>query len=270
MTKVERPLLKYFGGKWALAEWIVSFFPSHRIYCEPFGGGASVLLQKPRAYSEVYNDLDGEVVNVFRVMQSDFEKLKHALLHTPFSREEYDLAWMPSENALERARRTIVRSHMGMGDATTAAKKTGFRARSELSGTSKSDNWVSYVDKVDQFHSRLRGVVIENRDAKEVMAQQDGANTLHFVDPPYLADTRQTAVNYRHEMSDTEHEQLCDFLKTLKGMVILCGYANPTYSRLEWETRERRALADGGNERTETLWLNPACIAAQSQQRLAL
>lgn len=265
---VERPVLKYFGGKWALAPWIIEHFPEHRIYVEPFGGGASVLLRKPKAYSEVYNDLDGEIVNVFRVIQSRFDDLAHRLRNTPFSREEYDLAWEATTDDLERARRTLVRSHMGMGDATTGASKTGFRARSEHSGTSKSDNWRSWLDSIDAFRDRLMGVVIENRDAKEVMSQQDGDATLHFVDPPYLKETRASFDNYRHEMSTQEHAELCAFLLTLKGMVILCGYENATYAALGWEMRKRKALADGAGDRTEVIWLNQAAANAQEQQRL--
>lgn len=268
----ERPVLKYFGAKWALAPWIIEQFPPHRIYVEPFGGGASVLMRKPRGYSEVYNDLDGEIVNVFRVIRSEFEPLSVALRATPYARDEYDMAWEPTTDPVERARRTLVRSHMGMGDATTGASKTGFRARSEHSGTSKSENWRTWLDALASFHERLMGVVIENRDAKEVMSQQDGESTLHFVDPPYVHSSRSAASNYRFEMTDVEHEQLCDFLNTLKGMVILCGYHNPIYDRLGWQYIEREAYADGAitgkKARTEVLWLNPAAVKAQTQQRL--
>lgn len=93
-----------------------------------------MLLRKPRAYAEVYNDMDSEIVNVFRAMRTDFDKLAAALRMTPYAREEYDLSWTPTDDCVERARRTLLRSHMGMGDATTGKSKTGFRAKSEHSG----------------------------------------------------------------------------------------------------------------------------------------
>lgn len=264
----DRPVMKYFGAKWALAPWIISQFPPHRIYVEPFGGGASVLLRKPRSYSEVYNDMDGEIVNVFRVLQCRYDELSHKLKFTPFSREEYDLAWEPCTDLLERARRTLIRSHMGMGDSATGRLKTGFRAKSEHSGTSKGDNWRTWLESLNSFHERLMGVVIENRDAKQVMEQQDTEATLHFVDPPYIHSTRSSVSNYRFEMNKDEHWSLCEFLQSLKGMVFLCGYQNEIYDQLGWQSFKRETHADGGRDRTEVLWLNPAAINAQPQLKL--
>lgn len=109
MTLV-RPLIRYHGGKWRLAPWILQHLPPHRCYVEPFGGDASVLLRKPRAYAEVYNDLDGEIVNLFRVARDDGERLARACELTPFSRLEFDDAYTPAEDPLEQARRTVFRS----------------------------------------------------------------------------------------------------------------------------------------------------------------
>src|SRR3954470_1229963 len=127
---VERPILRYHGGKWLLAPWILSHFPAHRVYVEPFGGAASVLLQKERSYAEVYNDLDGEVVNVFRVARDRGAELRRALELTPFSRDDFLLAYRLSPNALERARRTVARSFMGFGSAAACGEVSGFRANS--------------------------------------------------------------------------------------------------------------------------------------------
>lgn len=89
---VKRPLLRYHGGKWKLAPWILRHLPPHRVYVEPFGGGGSVLLQKPRSYAEVYNDLDGEIVNLFRVARERGEELAQAVELTPFARLDRNLA----------------------------------------------------------------------------------------------------------------------------------------------------------------------------------
>jgi DNA adenine methylase len=91
-----------------LAEWIISNFPPHRVYVEPFGGAASVLLQKRRTYSEVYNDLGGELVNLFTVVRDRGLELVKVLELTPFAREEYARSFELSEDPLEQARRTVV------------------------------------------------------------------------------------------------------------------------------------------------------------------
>ena len=127
-TKAKRPMLRYHGGKWRLAPWIISVFPEHRIYVEPYGGGASVLLRKARSYAEVYNDLDGEVVNVFRVVRDHGPCLKEKLYYTPFSRDEFKRSYEETDDPIERARRTIARSFMGFGSNAVTAKNgmTGF------------------------------------------------------------------------------------------------------------------------------------------------
>lgn len=267
----ERPVIRYFGGKWLLAPWIISHFPKHRIYVEPFGGAASVLMQKEPSYAEVYNDLDGEIVNVFRVLQSQdlSRKLQASLELTPFARDEFNLSYVETADPVERARRTVIRAYMGFGsNGHNSDERTGFRANANRSGTTPAHNWTNYPPEVTKFCERLRGVVIENKDAKSVMAQQDSPETLHFVDPPYVHETRNVTKGYRFEMTNEDHGDLCAFLKTLGGMVVLCGYLNPVYEALGWDAIQRKAYADGAAERVEVLWLNAAAVNAQSQGRL--
>lgn len=267
----ERPVLRYFGGKWILAPWIISNFPPHRIYVEPFGGGGSVLMRKPRTYAEVYNDLDGDVVNLFRCLQNknDAIELERLLRLTPFAREEFEWAYTLGENPIQNARRLLVRSFMGFGsNGHNPEERTGFRANSNRSGTTPAHDWKNYADCLPAFTKRLEGICIENRDAKEVMAQQDSEETLHFVDPPYVHSTRSVTKGYRFEMTDSEHEDLIAFITTLRGMVVLCGYENAIYGRLGWHTVKRETHADGAKDRIEVLWLNPAALKASAQQNL--
>jgi DNA adenine methylase len=269
MSAPDRPVLRYFGGKWMLAPWIISHFPPHRTYVEPFGGAGSVLMRKPRSYAEVYNDLDSEVVNLFRVLRERGPDLRALLKLTPFARVEFDMSYEASPDPVERARRTIIRSFMGFGsNSVNREAKTGFRANANRSGTTPAHDWVNYPDCIEVFTERLSGVVIENRDAIEVMAQQDSPDALHFVDPPYVHDTRSEKHRYACEMTDGDHERLLSFLPTLKGAVILCGYEHPLYERLGWHTTTREAHADGARDRIEVLWLNPAAEAAQPQPTL--
>ncbi len=251
-----RPLVRYHGGKWILAPWIIEHFPAHRCYVEPFGGGGSVLLRKPRSYAEVYNDLDGEMVNLFRVVRDSGENLRRLLELTPFSRVDFRESYEASSDPLEQARRTVVRSFMGFG-SNSHNKNTGFRSNSNRSGTTPAHDWRNYPGALGAIIERLRGVVIENRDAVEVMRTHDAETTLHYVDPPYVAATRDKGGDYRHEMTDEQHRALAAALSELKGAVIVSGYPSPLYDELfaGWQRVERRALADGAAERTEVLWL---------------
>jgi DNA adenine methylase len=274
MSAPERPVLRYFGGKWMLAPWIIEQMPPHRIYVEPFGGAASVLMRKPRSYSEVYNDVDGEIVNVFRVLRNPVlaVELERAIRLTPYAREEFEASYEPTSDPVEGARRTVIRSFMGFG-CNAISQKVGFRATgTRQNGAAAQENWRNYPDHIKAFSERLQGVVVENRPAVEVLRQQDTPETLHFVDPPYIHSTRTQTAGYAHEMSDDDHRELLTTLRELRGMVILCGYRNEVYDSLGWETREAKHYADSGKkldrDRTEVLWLNPACVAAQSQLSL--
>lgn len=253
----ERPLLRYHGGKWILAKWILTHFPAHRVYVEPFGGAASVLIQKARSYAEIYNDLDGEIVNLFRVVRTQGEALRTALELTPFSRVDFRESYEPSEDPLEQARRTVVRSFMGFG-SNSHNKLTGFRSNSNRSGTTPAHDWRNYPGNLGAIMERLRGVCIENRPGAEIMAIHDGPTTLHYVDPPYVPETRDKGGDYRHEMTDEDHRALAAVLHNLRGMVCLSGYPCDLYEELygDWRRVERGSHADGARKRIEVLWMN--------------
>lgn len=219
-----RPLVRYHGGKWRLAPWIIRQMPPHRVYVELFGGGGSVLLRKERSYAEIYNDLDGEVVNLFRVARNRGAELIRVLRLTPFSRCEFEQSYLTSEDPLEQARRTVVRSFMGFGSAAICGEVSGFRANSNRSGTTPAHDWHNYPDALEMIVDRLQGVVIEQRDAIDVMRAHDGADTVHYVDPPYVHATRSamrrntvTRKAYKHELTDADHEALVGHLQTLQG-----------------------------------------------------
>lgn len=256
-----------------LAPWIISHFPEHRVYVEPFGGAASVLLQKRRSYAEIYNDRWSVVVNVFKVLRDPdlAAELERVLRLTPFSREEFIAAYAEAgDSDVERARKTILRSFAGFGSASTHGDfLTGFRANSNKSGTTPAHDWVNWPDQIVRFTRRLMGVVIENRPAIEILKQHDSQQTLHYCDPPYPHSTRNMNrgnAAYACEMSDQEHEEMADCLRALKGFVIVSGYACDLYDGLfsDWRRVERKALADGARERAEVLWLSPNCHPEQS------
>lgn len=276
VSEVERPVLRYHGAKFRLAEWVMGFFPAHTCYVEPFGGAAGVLLQKPRVYAEVYNDLDGEVVNFFRVLRDTElrERLIEACVMTPYSRADFEQAWEQTEDSVERARRLAIRAQMGFGSAGATKGATGFRIDTKREYGTAQHLWATYPAAIADAGQRMTGVLIENRAAIEVMRAHDTAETLFFVDPPYLHSTRcMDGSNryYRFEMSDSEHEQLLDVALSLRGMVVVCGYPSELYeSALKgWVRHEKEARISAGRGagvRTEVLWINPACAKALADE----
>lgn len=276
LSPVTRPVVRWFGGKWLLAPWIVSHFPAHRVYVEPFGGGGSVLLRKPRAYAEVYNDLDAEIVNLFRVLRDEGQaaRLIELLRLTPFARAEFEASYDAAGEPVEDARRFVVRSFMGHGaNAHNPNVSTGFRSYANQNGRHPAKDWMNYPQALASAVERLQGVTVESRDALKVMAAHDAEATLHYVDPPYVWATRARSDrqrSYVHELDDAGHILLLQQLVDLQGMVVLSGYPCDLYddTLTGWRRIERAALADGARERTEVLWLNPACAEALAKRVL--
>jgi len=268
-----RPLIRWHGGKWMIAPWILPFLPPHETYTEAFGGGASILFRKERATkAEIYNDLDETLIRLFKVLQdpAKAERLVELLRLTPYSRKEFEWAYEPTDDDVEAARRTLVRSWMGYGsDGTAGVYKTGFRSIVNQAGKTPAGEWVNYVATIDRTIERIRGVNIECRDAFKVLEQYDGPETLHYVDPPYLPSTRSAGNRrrgagfhvYQHELQIDDHVRLLETLRSLDGMVILSGYPSELYDDAlpDWERHDRRAYADGGSPRTEVIWINPRC-----------
>lgn len=280
--KIRRPVFRYHGGKWKIAPWILAQMPPHDLYVEPFGGGANVLLRKARTSAECYNDLDGAVVNVFRVLQDpDKAQALHRRLYlTPFAREEFDRCYEPAIDDVDRAAKTIALSFMGFGsDSASRGCRTGFRSKMSDSRALPSEEWARWTVEVRTFVERLRGVTIEQRPALEIIGRLDRPSTLFYCDPPYVFATRtslkgkqKTSHGYRCEMTDEDHRALADTLHSVRGMVLLSGYASGLYSELygDWKCLKMDTLADGARVRTECLWLNPAALLRNQQLSLGI
>lgn len=233
-----------------------------------------MLLRKPRCYAEVYNDLDDEVVTLFRVLRdpASAERLADLLRLTPFARTEFQHAYEAADDPIERSRRLVIRSFMGFGSNAHASqhkghRSTGFRASSSLSGTTPAHDWRNYPDALRAVVERMRGVVIECRPALKTILQHDRPTTLHYVDPPYLPHLRARGNRYdlawrmyRHEMVEADHVALLTQLLALEGMVVLSGYPSALYDEAlaGWYRAETETHADGARQRTEVLWINPA------------
>ena len=266
-----RPIIRYFGGKWKLAPWVIQHFPRHSMYVEPFGGAASVLLRKDRVYNEIYNDLDSNVVNIFRVLQDDdmAEAFRRRCYLTPFSRVDFENSYKPTVDPVEQAVRFVIRSFFGYGSKAckTSAAKSGFRSRRK-SDASPAVDWRNYPHVIPELVKRLRGVVIENKPAHDILQRYDSEETLFYVDPPYVHSTRNVCSggNYVHEMTDEQHNELAGQLHARKGMVVLSGYDCDLYRDLypNWKKVTREHRAEQARLRTECLWICP-----KAEQRLA-
>lgn len=262
-----RPLLRWHGGKWKLAPWVIQHFPRHDIYVEPYGGAASVLLRKNRVKTEVWNDLSDDLVSLFGVLRDDTmsDALVRACALTPFARAEFDISYTPTDDPVERARRFIVRSFMGYGSkACVSLAKNGFRSL-RTGETSHAVEWCNYPDALRIIVCRMRGVVLEHLPALEVIRRYDRPEALFYLDPPYVYGSRNlNQGTYHHEMTDADHRELAERLRIIKGMALVSGYSSPLYDELYagWRRVERRHYADKSSPRTECLWLSPKADAA--------
>lgn len=260
-TAVKNPALKYYGGKFRLADWILKYFPKHLHYVEPFGGGAGVLLQKQPAILETYNDRDGDVVNFFRVLRNQTEKLIKQIRLTPWAREEYESCLVNSGDKLEDARRFFVRLWMSLHSGTRLTTTAWRRGK-----TVKSPMKYIHLENLYAVAERFYNVQIENRDALKLISEMDSPETLFYLDPPYPASTRTDKQRYAFEMTDDDHRKLAESLLQLKGNIVLSGYQCSLYAELfeahGWRRIDKSALANGGITRMESLWFPPHTIRA--------
>lgn len=273
-----RPVLRYHGGKWKLAPWVLQHFPRHGVYVEPFAGAASVLMLKPRVAAEVYNDLDGAVVNLFRILRDPVRavELQRLVSLTPFAREELEWAMTPPTDDMDAAHKLILRSFLGRGsDAATRTCRVGFSTLLSEERALPAAAFAKWPDAIPEFVARLQGVVIENKPAVDIIRTFDTPNTLIYADPPYVLKTRssmkgrsQASHGYRHDMTDEQHVELAAVLHAAKGMVLLSGYPSALYDKLyaDWCQVRTGHRAEGAAVRTEVLWMNQACSAALEQQ----
>jgi DNA adenine methylase len=254
-------LMKYHGGKSRLADWIISFMPPHRCYVEPFGGGGSVLLRKQPVPTEVYNDLNGEIFNLFRMIRERSAELAALIYLTPYSRAEMDLAYEPCDDPLESARRLFVRAHMSIS-TTSINSKSGFRAAiNSKDYCSQFFTWYKTPETIMQVRDRLARVAIENVHALALLDRYDLPKTLWYLDPPYMNGTRSKKSQrhgYNCNMTDAEHIELLRRAKELRGMVMISGYKSELYlSELaDWRLEKKGTYDDNMNKKEEYLWMN--------------
>jgi len=266
MTAPTAPVT-WHGGKARLAPAIIAQFPPHKAYVEVFGGSGAVLLAKQRAPVETYNDIDAELHNLFTVLadRAAVVELAFKLGLTLYSRREFEQAKQPTRDPVERARRLIVRqrqSHGGLGDHWSYTRED-----SRCGVSSAAARWLAGLDDLPAVCERLRGVQIETCDWRVCIERYDAPETLFYLDPPYVPETRIRG-GYRHELTEADHYALVGVLLQVRGMVVVSGYPHVIYAPLEsaeWSRIDCNVLAHSSDTRTprvECLWINPQVMAA--------
>jgi DNA adenine methylase len=256
----------WYGGKYSHLDWLLPLLPPAHHYCEPFGGSAAVLLNRPPAPVETYNDLDGEVVNFFRVLRDQKEALVEAIGLTPFAREEFSLAVSLDDSPstdLERARRFFVRARQartGLAQTATLGRWANCKNTSRRGMSGVVSRWLGSIEGLPEVALRLLRVQIENRAALDVIRLYDDRATLVYCDPPYPHDSRGDSHAYGFEMSDMAHRELADVLHACKGRVAISGYRCALMDELYGGWRRADAPAklchSVKTERQEALWMN--------------
>lgn len=253
-----KAVMKYPGSKWSIADWIISFFPEHHSYLEPFFGSGAVLFNKPRSNIETVNDVDGNVINLFEWIKKDPERLAHEIYYIPYARQVYENAFAQvPEGSFERAVNFYIRLNMGHGFRTNG-EKVGWK--NDVQGRERSyasQDWCNLPKKIIEAAERLRGVQIENKPAVELIQRFNFPNVLIYADPPYVLSTRH-GKQYRCEMEDADQNDLLDVLLSHKGPVLISGYDNKLYNdRLRgWRKEETTCYSQVCSKKREILWMN--------------
>lgn len=258
-------VLKYPGSKWRIVDKLVELIPPHHTYLEPYLGSGAVFFRKAPSDIETINDLDWDVVNLFQCIREDSEKLARLIMTTPYSRQMYDDAFksdpimevLSEGNRFLKACQFLVRCWQGHGFRSNGYKvgwKNDVQGRERMYALW---NWYRLPEWVIEIAERLRRVQIECSPAVELMERYDYENVFMYLDPPYLLGTR-SGKQYKHEMSDEEHEEMLQKAIDSKAKIMISGYASEMYDDMlaGWRRKEFRSHAEMGNSRIEVVWMN--------------
>jgi DNA adenine methylase len=256
----------WYGGKYSHLDWLLSLLPKTTHYCEPFGGSAAVLINKQPSPVETYNDIDEDLVNFFRVLRDEKNKLIQAIAFTPFSRREFELAIAQPATGLsdlEKARRFFIRARQvrtGLAQTASSGRWAHCVLTSRAGMAGAVSRWLGSIDDLSKIVQRLQRVQIENCPAIEVIQRYDSEETLFYCDPPYPHDSRGDSKAYAYEMTNEEHRKLAYVLHNVKGKVAISGYDCPLMEELYGDWKRISATSKHCHSvkelRTEVLWVN--------------
>jgi DNA adenine methylase len=285
VAKLRAPV-RWFGGKGLLRSRILPFIPSTKVYVEPYGGAGSVLFGREPAPVEVYNDLNGDLVNLFRVLQDKrrFRAFQHRIEHTLYSREEFvralDTLADPEAKPQDLAWAFFTAQNQGFSGKAKTPGDWGRNFESVGGMAVSTRSWLARLAHLPDWHQRLARVQIDNRCALEVIRYWDSPETTFYLDPPYVHETRKSSDDYAYEADDAHHQALVDRLLDIQGAAVLSSYAHPIYApltRAGWERTDIRTTCSAAGRtrssglqgtgavlakapRTETIWRNPKAV----------
>lgn len=251
-------VLRYPGSKWNIAGQLIKLIPPHHSYVEPFFGSGAVLFCKPPSDIETINDMDSDVTNLFRCIREEPERLARMVMTTPFSREEYDRAFDKEyTDCFGQAKDFLVRCWQGHA-FRTCGSRTGWK--NDVQGRERMYalwDWYRLPEWIIETAERLKKVQIEQRPVLEVIERFNYKNVFMYLDPPYLLEVR-SGKQYKHEMTDKDHEELLKTVRKSKAKIMLSGYESDLYNDYlhDWKKRSFRSCAEYGKPRQETVWMN--------------
>lgn len=270
----------YFGSKKRLAVQLCKKLPPHSAWVEAFCGSAALTFAKKPAPVEVINDLDCEIINFFEQLRDNEKRLCRAIALTPYARKELDLARKPQRKAtkLERARRFLVSSMMAI-NGVFGKERGGFSYSDSYVRSGREarvNRWYNLPKRISKFVERLRGVRVENKDARKLLKQfADKPAALIYLDPPYFADRTN---GYNHDANDLKfHRELLRLANRARCMIFISGYQNTLYRKMlttkkGWHTKTIKATTRDSSgkthERTEVVWMNKHFLKAQKSGKI--
>ena len=255
-----KTILRWPGAKWRIADWIIQQFPEHDVYCEPFFGSGAVFFRKAPSGTETINDVDGNIVNLFRVVRDSADELAKMIEMTPYSREEYRECHEIKGDEIEKARRFLTRTWQAFGGKTYSPAASWAHDRTNT--VFRPRYWCNLPGRLLDTVERLRMAQIECMDALELIPMYNRRNTLLYVDPPYLRSSR-TQLHYECEFAKTgEHMALLKILQEHNGPCIVSSYDNELYNEAlaGWNKCSMTTQTNCAGTAAETIYLNAACV----------
>jgi len=259
----------YYGSKSIISKWIIEHFSEHRCFVDVFGGSASILLNKPKSKIEVFNDLDNQIVNFFRVLRSNYNEFEKKLEFMPYSRKEFQRSFEILETDLNDFDRAFWWFYRQFCCFNGIIQKKGFRINTK---NNIAFSWKEKKKNLKLVSNRFLDCIIENLDFSYIISRYDSENTLFYCDPPYVMDSRSGIGNgYVFEMSNEDHIRLLELLKRCLGKVVLSGYDSDLYNDVldeDWGRVSKNVSRNASvakNRQNEILWLKSCDRAIQKE-----
>lgn len=253
---------RYYGGKVQIYDWLISHFPASFSFVDVFGGSGVVALNVVGKYKRiVYNDVDKNVVNFFKILRTRPDELISQIELTPVARDEHEESWLPTDNDVENARRFFVRMTQSFNNYGLGRKVSWLGASLE----SKRNRVQSVNTRVQSLYDvadRLKYIEVENKHFVDLIAKESHRNNFLFADPPYVNSTRCDSA-YKYDMTDEEHERLFHLLDESPSNALVCGHPSDLYADLyhHWHRHDYKitncyvAQRGGDPTRTECVWI---------------